>query len=426
MTGVEPKRGSAFDLEDPPSIDGLRACVHCGICLPQCPTYRVLGQEMDSPRGRLYLMRAAAEGRAELTPVMARHLDLCLGCRACETACPSGVPFGHLLEAARGQLERQGVRTPATSHATLDLVLRWVRRPHRLRPLFRALTWYQRSGLQGLVRSLRLLALLPKLEKLEALLPRLPASGPGLPELIPATGPRRGRAGLLTGCVQRFFYPEVNRDTARLLAAAGYDVVVPREQPCCGALHLHSGRLAEFRQMARDLMAVFARDLDVIVVNAAGCGSALKEYDRWLPDASATPFARTVRDVSEVLVESDLPLCERRQTVAYHDACHLAHGQHIRQEPRLLLQKIPGLVLVELPDAELCCGSAGVYNLLEPRIAEELGRRAVKRIRQTGARLVASGNPGCLMQLSRHCRAQGLDVEVMHPVSLLARAMRDP
>jgi len=226
--------------------------------------------------------------------------------------------------------------------------------------------------------------------------------------------------------VQRFLFPEVNRDTARLLAAAGYEVVVPREQPCCGALHLHAGRVDEFRRMARDLMAAFARDLDLIVVNAAGCGSALKEYDHWLPEDAASEFARTVRDVSEILAESDLPLREQRQTVAYHDACHLAHGQRIRQEPRLLLKKIPGLVLVELPDAELCCGSAGVYNLLEPRLAEELGRRAVERIRRSGARLVASGNPGCLMQLSRHCRAQGLDVEVVHPVSLLARAMRDP
>jgi glycolate dehydrogenase iron-sulfur subunit len=381
---------------------------------------------MDSPRGRLYLMRAAAEGRTELTPVMAGHLDLCLGCRACETACPSGVPFGHLLEATRGQLARRGILGSATRHATLDRVLRWVRHPHRLRPLVHGLRWYQRSGAQSLVRRLRLLAPLPQLEGMEALLPRLPDAGSTLPEVIPATGTRRGRAGLLTGCVQRFLFPEVNRDTARLLAAAGYEVVVPREQPCCGALHLHAGRIDEFREMARDLMAAFARDLDLIVVNAAGCGSVLKEYDQWLPEDTVARFARSVRDVSEVLAESELPLREQRQTVAYHDACHLAHGQRIRQAPRLLLKKIPGLVLVELPDAELCCGSAGVYNLLEPRIAEELGRRAVERIRRSGARVVASGNPGCLMQLSRHCRAQGLDVEVVHPVSLLARAMRDP
>jgi len=418
--------GGHFDLEDPPSVDGLRACVHCGVCLPQCPTYSVLGEEMDSPRGRIYLMRAATEGRAEPTATMARHLDLCLGCRACETACPSGVPFGHLLEAVRGQFYRKGVRAPATDGARLDLVLRSVRRPRRLAPFFRALRWYQRTGLQGLVRSLGVLRALPKLEGMETLLPGLPADSPALPELIPAVGRRRGRAGLLTGCVQRFLFPDVNWDTARLLAAAGYDVVTPAEQPCCGALHLHAGRLGEFRRMARHVMATFARDLDVIVVNAAGCGSALKEYDRWLPDAAAATFARMVRDVSEVLAESELPLRQRRGRVAYHDACHLAHGQRIRQEPRQLLQKIPGLALVELPGAELCCGSAGVYNLLEPAIGEELGRRMAERIHQADARVVASGNPGCLMQLRRHCRARGLDVEVVHPVSLLARAMRDP
>jgi len=423
MTELAPAHESAFDLEDPPSIDGLRACVHCGICLPQCPTYRVLGEEMDSPRGRLYLMRAAAEGRTELTPEMARHLDLCLGCRACETACPSGVPFGHLLEATRGQLTRRGIRAPATPSKRLDFVLHWAPRPRRLRPVFGMLRVYQRSGLQRLVRSLGLLRRLPKLAAVEALLPPLLAGTQEPAPLTPAVGKRRGRAGLLTGCVQRFFYPDVNRDTVRLLAAAGYDVVAPREQPCCGALHLHAGRLGEFRRMARDLVAAFPSDLDMLVVNAAGCGSALKEYDRWLPDAKM--FAGAVKDVAEALVDSELPLRERRQTVAYHDACHLAHGQRVRQEPRLLLRKIPGLSLVELPGAELCCGSAGVYNLLEPRIAEDLGRRTAERIRQSGARVVASANPGCLMQISRHCRAEGLDVEVVHPVSLLARAMRD-
>jgi len=416
-------RAGAFDLQDPPSIDGLRACVHCGICLPQCPTYRVLGEEMDSPRGRLYLMRAAAEGRAELTPDLARHLDLCLGCRACETACPSGVPFGHLLETTRGQLARRGIRAPATAAARLDFVLRWAPRPRRLRPIFVVLRAYQRSGVQRLVRSLGLLRRLPKLAALESLLPPLPVGAREPAALTRAVGARRGRAGLLTGCVQRFFYPDVNRDTVRLLSAAGYDVVAPREQPCCGALHLHAGRLGEFRQMARDLVAAFPGDLDVLVVNAAGCGSALKEYGRWLPEAGV--FAGVVKDVSEALVDSELSLRERRQTVAYHDACHLAHGQRVRQEPRRLLEKIPGLSLVELPGAELCCGSAGVYNLLEPRIAEDLGRRTAERIRQSGARIVASANPGCLMQIGRHCRAEGLDVEVVHPVSLLARAMRD-
>jgi len=424
VSSAQIERPSAFDREDAPSMEGLRACVHCGICLPQCPTYRVLGEEMDSPRGRVYLMRAAAEGRADLTPGLARHLDLCLGCRACETACPSGVPFGHLLEATRGQLARRGVRAAETDHGLLGVLLDWFARPSRLAPMIHALQLYQWSGLQRVTRWFGLLTPFRKLRGMEALLPPLPGWSAELPELIPAIGPRRGRAGLLLGCVQRFFYPDVNRDTARLLAAAGFDVVVPRGQECCGALHLHAGRLTEFRDMARRLMAALDADVDVIVTNAAGCGSALKEYRDWLGDAEAEAFAARVRDVTEVLAESSIEFREMRCTVTYQDACHLVHGQKIRTQPRDLLRRIPGLTLVELGDSELCCGSAGVYNLLEPEIAEELGRRKTERIAQTGARIVVSGNPGCLMQIGRHTRAQGLEIEVLHPVSLLARALR--
>src|SRR5438094_7854684 len=258
---------------------------------------------------------------------------------------------------------------------------------------------------------------------MEALLPRLPAREAALPEFTPAVGQRRGRVGLLAGCVQRFFHADVNRDTARLLAAAGYDVVAPREQECCGALHLHAGRVDDFRAMARRLMAAFGSDVDWIAVNAAGCGSALKEYSHWMDDAPAHAFSAMVRDISELLVERELPLGEVRATVAYHDACHLQHGQRIRSEPRELLQRIPGVTLMELKDTELCCGSAGVYNLVEPEIAAELGRLKAERIRETGASIVASGNPGCLMHLARQCRQHGVDVELLHPVSLLARSL---
>jgi glycolate oxidase iron-sulfur subunit len=406
-------------------MDGLRACVHCGICLPQCPTYRLLGEEMDSPRGRIYLMRAAAEDRIGLTPTMARHLDLCLGCRACETACPSGVPFGRLLEATRGQLERRGVVAPQRGSATLRFLLDVFPHPGRLGPMLHALRIYQWSGMQALVRGLGLLAPFKKLRAMEALLPPVPAPAAPLPEVTPARGTRaRGRVGLLLGCAQRFFYPDVNADTVRLLAAAGYEVVVPRAQECCGALHLHAGRLDDFRAMALRLMPAF-EGVDLIVVNAAGCGSALKEYGHWLPDDAARLFAERVRDVSEVLAGAELPLRPLRETVTYHDACHLAHGQRVRTEPRELLRRIPGLTLVELPDSELCCGSAGVYNLLEPGIAGQLGGQKAARIRETGARIVAAGNPGCLMQIRQHCRAEGLAVEVAHPVTLLARALED-
>ena len=273
-----------------------------------------------------------------------------------------------------------------------------------------------------MVRGLGLLAPFAKLRAMEALLPRVPLPGAPLPELIPARGSRHGRAGLLLGCAQRFFYPDVNADTARLLAASGYDVVIPRAQECCGALHLHAGRLDDFRAMARRLMPVFA-DVDVVVVNAAGCGSAMKEYSHWLPGDAARVFSERVQDVSEVLAGCDLPLRARPETVTYHDACHLAHGQKIRAQPRELLRRIPGLTLVDLPDSDLCCGSAGVYNLLEPGMAGQLGRQKVARIRETGARVVTAGNPGCLMQIRQHCRETGLDVEVVHPVTLLARAL---
>ena len=418
-------RPGGFDLQDPPSIDGLRACVHCGICLPQCPTFRVLGEEMDSPRGRVYLMRAVAEGRAELSPTLARHLDLCLGCRACETACPSGVPFGRLLEATRGQLVRQGVRAPATNHRTLGWALSVFPHPSRLSPLLGALRFYQQSGLQRLVRSLGVLGPFNGLRSMEALLPEVPRRTAPLPELTRATGRPRGRVGLLIGCVQRFLYPDVNAATARLLSAAGWDVVAPRGQACCGALHLHAGRLEEFRGMARGLTETFDAGLDFIVVNAAGCGSALKEYGHWLADPVMEAFAHKVRDVSELLIESDLPLRALSLRVTYHDACHLAHGQRIRAQPRDLLRRIPGLTLVDLNDAELCCGSAGVYNLLEPEIASDLGRRKAERIKETGASIVAAGNPGCLMQIAQHCRTLGVNVEVAHPVTLLARALEE-
>ncbi|PYM74105.1 MAG: glycolate oxidase [Candidatus Rokuibacteriota bacterium] len=423
---TSPVRQGAFDVVDAPSMDGLRACVHCGICLPQCPTYRVLGEEMDSPRGRVYLMRAAAEGRAELTPGLARHLDLCLGCRACETACPSGVPFGQLLEATRAQLDRKRVRARESAHAMLEWALSIFPHPDRLGALLWPLRLYQASGLRTLVRASGILAPFKRLQAMDALLPRVLPGASSLPELIPARGRARGRAALLTGCVQRFFFPEINLATARLLSAAGWEVVVPRGQGCCGALHLHAGRLDEFRAMARSLMAALGRDVDIVVTNAAGCGSALKEYGHWLGDGGAERFAGLVKDISEVLVDADLPLGELRETVTYHDACHLAHGQKVRAQPRELLRRIPGVTLVELTDSDLCCGSAGVYNLLEPEMAAELGRRKLERIRETGARIVAAGNPGCIMQISQQALEAGLALEVMHPVTLLSRALREP
>ena len=407
----------AFVGPDAPALDDLRKCVHCGICLPQCPTYRILGEEMDSPRGRLYLVRAAAEGRIGLSQTFRRHLDLCLGCRACGTACPPRVPFGSLLEATRAQLRRQG---PPPRRRVLQTFLYAVfPHPRRLGIALAALSFYQRSGLQRLVRATAVLEMFPRLAAIEGLVQNVPDGAP-LPEFIPARGRWRGRVGLLTGCVQRHLYPGVNRDTARLLSLAGYDVVVPQGQGCCGALELHAGRTDALRARARALAIVFPDDLDFVVTNAAGCGSAMKEYGHWAPEA-AWLAART-RDVVEVLVDAELPLGPLPVTVTYHDACHLAHGQRVRGEPRALLRRIPGLKLVELGESDLCCGSAGVYNLLEPAIAGELLAQKVKRIKDTGATVVATGNPGCLLQIAQGCRARGVDVELVHPVELLARA----
>jgi glycolate dehydrogenase iron-sulfur subunit len=417
-----PRPLGAFDSEEPPDWEGILDCMHCGICLPQCPTYRVLGQEMDSPRGRVYLMRAAAEGRIGLTENFVLHMDRCLGCRACETACPAGVPFGRLIEETRGQIERKVPRTLGRRLMGRLLLGVFPERQRFARVL--ALTrLYQRSGLQRLVRSSGLLRSFPRVEAMERLLPTLPArSADRLPvETLPPSGPHRGTVALVEGCVQALLFPEVNRATVSLLARAGYRVVVPDGQGCCGALHLHWGDRAAGRARAQQNLAVFA-DADWIVTNAAGCGAALRDYGHLLGDDPRAPaLAARVRDVTELLAEH-LPGPRRRLdlTVTYHEPCHLAHGQRVREAPRTILQAIPGLRLVELSESDLCCGSAGVYNLMEPEIAEQLLVRKLDRIAATGAGVVATGNPGCLLQLRRGLADRGLRVRAYHPVELLA------
>ena len=416
MTAARP---GAFASPDAPDLESLRTCVHCGICLPQCPTYRVLGEEMDTPRGRLYLMRAAAEGRLPLSPTFARHMELCLGCRACETACPAGVPFGSLLEATRGQLARQGLTSrPRFFERLLYLLLPHPRRLGMAIAIARA---WQGSGLRDLTRESRLRRRFPRLAAMEALLPDdLPDTTPP-PKFTPALGTRRGRVGLLIGCVQRHVCPQISRDSAWLLSLAGWDVVVPRRQGCCGALELHGGRIEALRRRARRLAHTFGGDLDYIVTDAAGCGSTMREYGEWVFGLAG--FAERVRDISQLLVEAELPLGPVPTTATYHDACHLAHGQRIRAEPRALLARIPRLQLVPLADSDLCCGSAGVYNLLEPAMADRLLAMKVDRIAATGARIVVTGNPGCLLQLAKGCIDRGLNIEVLHPVEVLARSV---
>ncbi len=406
------------------TLNSIRSCVHCGICLPVCPTYRVLGEEMDSPRGRVYLMRAVAEGRLDVTATYTHHLDLCLGCRACETACPAGVPFGSLLETARADIERHGARP--LRRRLLEAVLFGVfPHPHRLAIVLGLLRRYRRWGLQALVRRSGLLRRFPRLAAMDALLQDVPRTDAALPEFLAAGGRARGRVALLTGCVQRHLFADVNRDTMRLLSLAGWDVVAPRGQGCCGALELHAGRLEAFRARARALAAAFPADVDWVVTNAAGCGSALRDYGHWVgEDAAAGRVAVRTRDVTELLAEADLPLGSLPLTATYHDPCHLAHGQRVRSAPRALLGRIPDLRLVPLADSELCCGSAGVFNILEPEMADRLLALKIARIAETGARTVVTGNPGCLMQIARGARERGLDLAVVHPVTLLARAVR--
>jgi glycolate oxidase iron-sulfur subunit len=376
---------------------------------------------MDSPRGRIYLMRAVTEGRIGLTENFLLHMDRCLGCRACETACPAGVPFGRLLEETRGQIERLAER-PLARRLLGRLVLGVFPDRRRLGALLELTRLYQRSGLQRLVRASGLLRRFHRVAAMDALLPRLEGRGPApLPaETLPVGAPR-GTVALLEGCVQALLFPDVNRATVTLLARAGYRVLVPGGQACCGALHLHWGDREAARALARRNVAALAR-ADWIVTNAAGCGAAMRDYGHLLAgDLDASVMAARVRDVSELLAEG-VPGPRRAVdlTVTYHDPCHLAHGQRVREAPRALLRAIPGLRLVDLADSDLCCGSAGVYNLMEPDIAHQLLERKLDRIVATGAQVVATGNPGCILQIRKGLATRGLDVRVHHPVEILA------
>ena len=415
----------------PAKRDLLDDCVHCGFCLPTCPTYQLWGREADSPRGRIHLMKVRRDGRESVSSSFVQHIDTCLGCMACVTACPSGVQYDSLLEAARPQVEREADRGFA-DRAFRRLIFATFPHARRLRWLSWPLGIYQKSGLQQLVRRSGVLSWLPqRLQAMERLLPAISFANPALPALIPAEGPRRRRVGLLLGCVQRVFFGPVNRATARVLSAEGCDVVVPQAQQCCGALAEHAGEEQEAMAAARRLIDAFERvDVDTIVINAAGCGSAMKRYGHLLRhDAEyaerARAFASKCRDISEVLTELE-PRAVRGPVplrAAYHDACHLQHAQGIRVQPRRLLQHIPGVELAEIADSEICCGSAGIYNLLEPEAATQLRDRKVANILKTGAEAIVSGNPGCLLQIAAGLEAAGRPMKMMHLVEVIDRSI---
>ncbi len=384
---------------------------------------------MSSPRGRIHMVRALGDGRGTFSPEFVRHLDQCLGCLACQEACPSGVAYGHALEEAREAIEEHYERGPG-DRAMRRLVAAVFPYPGRMRWVLHGLYWYQRLGVSRLVRMSGILqAVAPRLAQMEALLPDVPPPSERrpLPEVSRTAGVRRGRVGFLTGCAQRDLLPGLNRATIRVLTAAGYDVVTPARQGCCGALHAHSGDLEGARGTARALIGTFeGAGVDAVVVNAAGCGAAMKAYGHWLRDdpawrERASAFGGKVRDVSEVLAEVawNGSLRPVPVSVAYHDACHLAHGQGIRREPRAVLRGIPGLRLVELPESDVCCGSAGTYNLLQPEMANRLLARKIDRIRQADTDFVAAGNIGCLLQIQLGLRRAKVRTRAIHPVELL-------
>ena len=399
-------RNTAWDEIRPPKLDLISDCVHCGFCLPTCPSYLVFEEEMDSPRGRIVLMRIGHEEGSTVSPEMTTHFDQCLGCMACVTACPSGVQYDKLIERVRPQIERHGDRT-------------WAERALR-RAIFALFTHPAR--LRALVPFMALQRLLPFKVPFGDLAPRVPlrAAVQRLPQVSPANGEKRGRIALMQGCVQRVFFGDVNAATVRVLAAEGWEVHAPRDPRCCGALMSHTGVEDEARELAHRTIAAY-EGFDYVIANVAGCGSAMKDYGHFLGEDRAKAFSAKVRDVHEILAAHPARAIRHAvpMKVAYHDACHLAHAQGIRAQPRALLSAIPQLELVEPAEWELCCGSAGIYNLTQPEAAKKLGLRKAENLRATGAQAIAAANPGCALQIGAY-----LDTPIYHPMTLLDHSIR--
>jgi glycolate oxidase iron-sulfur subunit len=416
----------------------VQQCMHCGLCLPTCPTYDATKLERNSPRGRIALMRAIADDQLEPTRAFADEMYFCLGCLACMTACPAGVNYAELFERARAEAEASGtLKSPARS-LLRGFAMNWLFMDlHRLQFAGLLLRLYQQSGLQTLVRRSGILKLLPaRLQELEAITPTAQPrfSADLIAPVTPAASSRKYRVAVLTGCAQDIFFSDVNRDTVEVLSRNGCEVVTPPDQGCCGSLHAHNGEWEAARQLARQQIGQFPpEEFEAIITNAAGCGSHLKHYATLLADdpawrGRAVLWDAKVKDIHEWLVEIGFtppdvtgasPL-----TVTYHEACHLCHGQKITAQPRQILRAIPGLRLVELTESTWCCGSAGIYNLIQPKMAGDLLDRKIGHIRRTGASVVATANPGCLLQLTAGARQHGIRLRIVHPITLLAEAYR--
>jgi glycolate oxidase iron-sulfur subunit len=423
MTAVTRQRGNAVTRQL--SIPELDACVHCGLCLNHCPTYRVTSLEPESPRGRIHLVHAASQGRIEPNERFGEHIYLCLMCRACETACPAGVQYGRIAEAAREVLGPPG--SPLSRAIQMFAFRRLLPSLRRLRWAASGLRLYQRSGLASLLRPL-----LPKrLREMEAMLPQVPDRffSPEA-EVLPAIGDRRARVGLLSGCVMSVLFPDVNEATVRVLRKNGCEVVIPPAQGCCGALNLHNGESVAAKSMARRNIDVFLESgVDAVIVNAAGCGATMKEYGHLLHDdpayaEKAERFGRLTKDATEFLAELGVvpPAGRLELTVTYQDPCHLAHGQRVRTQPRSLLRSIPGLRLVEMDGSDRCCGSAGIYNITHPEMSQTVLSEKMQMVARTGAQAVVAPNPGCMLQLRFGGKKFGPDVPVYHLIDLLDKA----
>ena len=414
----------------------LQQCMHCGMCLPACPTYDATKKERHSPRGRISLMRAVADGDLKLSPAFADEMSYCLGCLACETACPAGVDYSNLLETARAEVQSAGLNQTFTSRFWRTFTMRGLfMRPRLLRFAGRLLWLWQRLGLQTAFRKIGLTKLLPSdLRRLEPQCPTIATKfSPQLIRPVEAPAKSRHRVALLTGCVQDLVFAELNRDTADVLLANGCEVHTPPVQPCCGSLHAHNGEAAAAQTLAKRMIDLFPpAQFDAIVSNSGGCGNHLRHYGALLADDPVyAPLAKLwdtkLRDVHEWLLAHG---CRAPQmglgdlTVTYHDSCHLTHGQKVTRQPRDLLKLIPGLKLVELPEANWCCGSAGIYNITQPEQSEQLLVRKVGHVIGTGASILATANPGCHLQIARGLRQAGSNITLVPPVTLLARAYR--
>ena len=415
----------------------VQQCMHCGLCLPTCPTYDATKLERNSPRGRIALMRSIADGQLEATKTFADEMYFCLGCLACVTACPAGVNYAELFEHARAEAEASGVLSSPKRNLIRRLTIGWLFMDlSRLRLVGRALWLWQTLGLQTLVRKSGVLKLFPKrLREMEAMTPTVQSklSHQLIAPVTPAAGQKKYRVAMLTGCAQDLIFSDVNRDTVEVLARNGCEVVTPHAQSCCGSLHAHNGEWTLAQQLARRSIDQFPPEqFDAIITNAGGCGSHLKHYAKLLAgdaayESRAHAWDAKVKDIHEWLAHIGIESPKATappQTVTYHESCHLCHGQKVTTQPRQLLKSIPGVKLVELPEASWCCGSAGIYNITQPEMADDLLRRKVGHIKTTGANVVATGNPGCLLQVQNGCAREGMAVRVAHPVTLLAEAYR--